>query len=339
MALGKTAPELIQEFSIRSATMDDLEAAVNLFNTYKMEYHGVSNETVEELRVEWSDPDFKLETSTCGFFTPQGELIAFGQIWESQVPVRPHIWFYVVPDYRQRGIGTYLANWVDTRARQAIDRVPETARVVMETSAFYTDDRTKQFLVNKLGMKFANQSWWEMAIDMAEEPAPAQWPEGVTVKSYVELEDARAVFTASRTSFEDHRGYVEEPFERDFERWKHHNFKDVKFDPSLWFLAVLDGQIVGVSLCRWEGWSDPTGGYVDTLGVVREHRRKGIAEALLRHSFGEFWKRGRQRVTLHVDGSSLTGANRLYERVGMHVSKSFDSYEKELRPGEELSRQ
>jgi hypothetical protein len=38
-----------------------------------------------------------------------------------------------------------------------------------------------------------------------------------------------------------------------------------------------------------------------------------------------------------VDAQSLTGALRLYENAGMHVYRAFDQYEKELRPGKELS--
>jgi hypothetical protein len=40
-----------------------------------------------------------------------------------------------------------------------------------------------------------------------------------------------------------------------------------------------------------------------------------------------------------VDAASITGATRLYERAGMHVFRAWDIYEKELRPGEELSTQ
>jgi hypothetical protein len=42
---------------------------------------------------------------------------------------------------------------------------------------------------------------------------------------------------------------------------------------------------------------------------------------------------------LGVDSQNLTGATRLYERAGMHVALQHDTYEKELRPGVELSTQ
>ena len=62
----------------------------------------------------------------------------------------------------------------------------------------------------------------------------------------------------------------------------------------------------------------------------------GLGLALLHHTFREFYKRGKERVGLGVDATSLTGATRLYERAGMHVQKTFHNYELELRPGTEL---
>jgi hypothetical protein len=40
-------------------------------------------------------------------------------------------------------------------------------------------------------------------------------------------------------------------------------------------------------------------------------------------------------IGLSVDAANLTGATRLYERAGMHVSQEYVSYEKELRSGRE----
>jgi mycothiol synthase len=324
---------------VRPLTLDDVDNAVMLHNRHDVEYYGQPSTTAGILRSEWQEPGFDMSTSTRGVFTPAGEMIAFEQIWESTVPVRPHIWGYVHPDYRGRGIGSHLLRWGEERARQAIERVPEDARVVLETSVYTTDEASKQLLAGALGMEAANYSWWEMLIEMAAEPAPAQWAEGIRVTTMAELDDARAIYTAVRKAFKDHRGYVEGPFEEGFNRWQHSVYSDELFDPTLYFLAVSGDQVVGVSLCRPKSWTDPNTAYVDTLGVVEEFRRRGIGEALLRHSFAEFWRRDIPKVSLHVDGSSLTGATRLYERAGMHILRASDAYIKELRPGREISRQ
>jgi ribosomal protein S18 acetylase RimI-like enzyme len=107
------------------------------------------------------------------------------------------------------------------------------------------------------------------------------------------------------------------------------------FDPSLWFIAMAGDEVAGVSLCGY--YLD--GGIVNTLGVRRPWRHLGLGMALLRHSFGEFYRRGIHTVGLGVDSQSLTGATRLYERAGMHILLSYDHYEKELRAGIDLSTQ
>ena len=43
------------------------------------------------------------------------------------------------------------------------------------------------------------------------------------------------------------------------------------------------------------------------------------------------------RIGLGVDASNPTGATRLYEKVGMKVAVEDVIYEKELRPGREIS--
>jgi len=58
---------------------------------------------------------------------------------------------------------------------------------------------------------------------------------------------------------------------------------------------------------------------------------------LLRHAFCEYYRRGYEGVSLGVDAENLTGALKLYKKVGMDVHRQFDLYEKELRPGEEIS--
>ncbi len=78
-------------------------------------------------------------------------------------------------------------------------------------------------------------------------------------------------------------------------------------------------------------------GWVGSLSVRRPWRRKGLAAALLHHTFGEFYRRGQRRVGLSVDSSNLTGATRVYERAGMHTDQHRAVYAKVLRDGEEIS--
>jgi ribosomal protein S18 acetylase RimI-like enzyme len=109
------------------------------------------------------------------------------------------------------------------------------------------------------------------------------------------------------------------------------------FDPTLWFVAMDGEEIAGISLCRDRSFNDPDVGWVSTLGVRRPWRKRGVGLALLRQSFGELYRRGKHKVGLGVDAENLTGALRLYENAGMHIHQAFDRFEKEIRPGEEIS--
>ena len=77
-------------------------------------------------------------------------------------------------------------------------------------------------------------------------------------------------------------------------------------------------------------------GWIRTLGVRRPWRKRGLGEALLYHSFGEFYRRGMKTIGLGVDAQNPTGATRLYQKVGMYAASEFLTYEKELRPGRDV---
>ena len=74
-------------------------------------------------------------------------------------------------------------------------------------------------------------------------------------------------------------------------------------------------------------------GWIRTLGVRRPWRQRGLGEAILLHSFGEFYKRSKTTIGLGVDAQNPTGATRLYQKVGMFAASEFVTYEKELRSG------
>ncbi|HEX9029099.1 MAG TPA: GNAT family N-acetyltransferase, partial [Anaerolineales bacterium] len=178
-------------------------------------------------------------------------------------------------------------------------------------------------------------------IDLLEPPSPACWPAGITVRTFVAGQDEHALVGAVRDAFQDHRGYVERPFEEDLALWEYRIADTANFDPSLWFLAVDGNEIVGTSICTCKSRDDPDLGWVNTLGTRRGWRRQGIATALLKHSFVELYRRGQRQVGLGVDANSLTGANLLYLNAGMHSDPRHEYiiYQKELRPGRDLTRQ
>jgi mycothiol synthase len=318
----------------RPARLDDVAGVVELMNACSMQVIGETDESVEDTLAHWQAPGSSLEEHH-RVVTLNGRIVGYAEIDVHSRPSYPFLDIYVHPNYEASGIGEHLAAWCEGRARQLTASVEPDARLALR-GAMYERDTYYRGLLESIGMTCIRHNW-RMKIDLDVPPPPPQWPEGITVRAAVLGQDERAVLEVQRASFRDHWGYVEHPFEEHFARWMHTWQADGEFDPTQWFIAQAGDDIAGIALCKPFRPGDETQGWVGTLGVPRAWRRKGIGEALLRHAFGEFYRRGKTSVGLGVDASSLTGATRLYEKVGMHIAVRIDVYEKELRPGRDLS--
>ena len=332
------AVQISENLTLRPITMADVEAITDLKNIQMEAILGQRTLTVSQIRTDWESPGFDIENAGRVLVNPAGEMIGSIVVWDNDaVPVHVGIDLDIHPDYNDTDVGRQLFDWAEERAYQAIDRVPENARVVL--SGWTLDSYApRKHLLDAMGMKHI-RSFYTMRIDMDSPPQVPTWPEGIRVRQFNRETDELALVKAVDEAFKDHWGYVEEPFEEVLKHWRHWMDTSEFYDPTLWFLAMDGDEIVGVSLCEPRSSESPDAGYVADLAVRRPWRRRGIATALLQHSFGKLWKRGKQAVTLGVDASSLTNATRLYEKVGMRVSRHWLTYEKELRPGEDLSRQ
>ncbi len=126
--------------------------------------------------------------------------------------------------------------------------------------------------------------------------------------------------------------FAEDPFWQEVTpaRFKERFLGRHDFDPTLWFLVWDGDELAGFALDYPEFGADSDAGYVNWLGVRKQWRRRGLAEALLRRSFAELYARGKHRTTLGVDAQNVTGALRVYERVGMHPSRRFGVWQLDL---------
>lgn len=328
--------QLKKNFTLRPATMDDLDGVLKLLAACAIKVIGETDDSREELQSEWQSPGFDQARNQRVIFAPTGELIGFATVDDSRA-IAPFVDIYTHPDYEHEGVDEYLIAWAESLAREAISEAPEGARVVMR-AATYEQDRWYRGLLEGAGLHPVRH-FWRMRIPLLTAPAEQPvWPEGITVRTVSPDEDLRPILQAQRDFFKDHWGQSETPFDEHYERWLHEWQSNGELDRSLWFIAMEGDQIAGISLCRPKS-EDPQVGWVSTLGVLRAFRQRGIGRALLLHSFGDFYRRGLKHAGLGVDASSLTGATRLYESVGMQVEQQINVYEKELRPGVDLMTQ
>jgi GNAT superfamily N-acetyltransferase len=293
----------------RAATPTDLEAATALLVANEEHSTGrPSRLGVADVKAWTNRVDFERDSWA---FEEDGRMLAFA--WHE-----PHgeVSFgvgVVHPDARGRGLGTEL---VERVTRRAIDEGAKR----LHYSTLAADEGAPALLTGR-GFHEVRR-FYEMGIELDGAPPEPVLPDGLALETFRE-EDARAFHQALDEAFRDHWEHRSVPFE---EWWERHTTKP-DHDPSLWFL-VRDGDAIAAA-----SRNEPNrngGGWVDALAVRRPWRGKGVAKALLLHTFGEFHRRGVNRVSLGVDAQNPTGATKLYESVGMKPELEMVTFEKAL---------
>jgi len=97
------------------------------------------------------------------------------------------------------------------------------------------------------------------------------------------------------------------------------------FEPELWFLAITEGNVIGVCLCV--EYSDL--GWIRQLGVQEDLRRKGVGTVRLNIAFNEFKRRCVSKAGLSVV-SDRPSAYTFYQKAGMYPVRQYDEYKKPL---------
>jgi ribosomal protein S18 acetylase RimI-like enzyme len=325
-------------YTARATQLEDAEAVARVYEEASRTRGDNEVNDPDALREDWAAPGFDLQKSSRVVLNAAGEIVGMITVWDyTPPPVHPFVSWDVLPLPERPQIARALLAWGEERAKEATPRCPENVRVSYKTAtlAGYAADEQLLTDMGLTPLRYFNR----MLINMTETPAPVTFPPGFTVRTLNHPEEFETLIRAREEAWRDHYGYVERPIEEVYKSWHHWIESDKLFDPTLWFVALDDasGEIAGMVLGRMEDWEDPTVGYVNIVAVRPAWRKRGLAAALLQHAFGALWQRGRQSVSLFVDSSSPTGAGRLYERAGMHISRQYVHYEKELRPGIELA--
>jgi GNAT superfamily N-acetyltransferase len=172
--------------------------------------------------------------------------------------------------------------------------------------------------------------FFDMAIELDGPPPTVPLPPGFSLR-VATPEDGPAFHETISEAFEDHW----EHHHQSFDEWWRLRTSDPEFDMSWWF-TVREGDRTVAAIRNVPARNG--GVYVANLGVRRSWRGRGLAKALLRHTFTRAWQAGMPRITLGVDASSPTGATALYRSVGMSTELETAVWEKHLaspRPLEE----
>ncbi len=326
--------KLSEGMTIRPALMNDVESVVSLLNRCSREEIGEEEYSVSEWAADWRMETFNLADDTRVVMNADHQIVAYADIFALEPYVKLYSILRVHPDARGQGIESTLMQWIDERCQSVAPKAPAGAKVVAEMIT-YEHVAYLRALYEQHGYSH-KRDYLQMMIELNSPPPQPVWSDGIMVRSAIPGQDDRAIYDAYIDSFSDHWGFVVRPFETIMEIFRS---PEEHFDPTVWFLAMDGPRVAGICLCSSYVPEDPQKAWVGTLGVVRDYRRRGIGLALLHHTFGEFYRRGYQRVGLGVDADSLTGATRLYEKAGMHVTRSLCSYQKVVRDGVDITTQ
>jgi len=235
----------------------------------------------------------------------------------------------VHPQSRRRGLGRRL---LEVAQRRSLEMLAQTEEGPVSLQCMAGDGELGRIsLFEGFGLKpvryFVNLS---RPIDNGLPPLEAA--QGIRLRTFQGTGDLEAVWRVESVAFRDDWSHTEAKLE-DYAHWVTLDY----FRPELWFLAEEEatGEMVGLGLNMINpSWIAQTGrqeGYVDTLAVLREHRKRGLGTALLVRSLHALRQAGMDSAHMHADSENPTGAMRLYERVGFRVRQTHIAYRSRLR--------
>jgi mycothiol synthase len=313
-------------FTLRPAAADDAEAVVAFMNEEAEALVGFRAISLDWYVQWWLAPSVDRDNDVAVVETPAGELCGFIGVRADPPYVEVLAVGSVALGLHGRGIGSELVREGERRAGRFAALAPPGSRIIAR-SACLADEPRASSLLERHGYREVRR-FQLMRVDFDGPPSSPVWPADVELRSFDPREIGH-LYRAHAEAFADHWGEGVEQ-EDDF---RHEVLASPSFDRTLWFVAWSGDEVAGYVGAELESREDPARGYVSLLGVRRAFRGRGLGEALLRAAFRELAARGKHGCDLHVDAESVTGATRLYERVGMQAHPRFATWEKELRPG------
>jgi GNAT superfamily N-acetyltransferase len=294
-------------YRLRPAGDDVAEAVAALVAALDVAVLGSTDFSIADLQDEWRQID-PLDRFAV---VEDGRLVGYGTIEEN--PVHGQADGYVHPDHFGRGIGSFLVTELERKlAERGVARI-QNATLAVDTRA--------HDLLRARGYEEIRR-FWHMRIELEAEPPEALWPEGLTAAAF-DPDDAEVFHAAYEAAFADH--WQHNP--ATYEKWREEHLEREDFTPELWTVVRAGDEIVAGTMCIPERMG---AAWVSRLFTVSDWRRRGVGDALLKDAFRGFWLSGMRTIGLGVDAQSDTGANRLYERAGMHVHWGAVVFEKVL---------
>lgn len=295
-----TLSDLPADLTSRPLTLDDARAVYEVMAASELAVLGSAEIEEDDIVGDWSRPSFDVSASTLGVFDGD-RLLGYAEV---NGPGRGDA--AVHPDHLGRGIGTALARWMQTRARE--QGQSEIGMPVPQGSP-------GEKLLRALGYRVRWESW-VLALPEDQQIADQPLPEGYVLRVATDA-DVEPAYHVIEDAFLEWSVRDKQPFED----W----LAGVRNRPGYqpWNLQVVldpDGTVVGGTHITLSGET----GYVAKVAVRKDQRGRGLARCLLVAAFRTAREHGAIRSELSTD--SRTGALDLYLGLGMEVDSTWVNY-------------
>ena len=314
--------------SLTPLTIADAEAIHALVRRWETHWQVPIVTPPSEIIDDLTHPGFVPALDTIGVWSG-AHLVAYGSVHHSRSGIRlerAYLSGMVDPACVGQGLGRRLLAWQIERAA-ALLRTCDPALPWFVRTNEWDWVSTSHRLYARLGLRPVR--WFEEMVRSLDIPSSLSVPAGAQVVPWSEAppEETRI---AANESFLDHWGSTP----RDAGAWHHLiTSSDVRLDLS--FVAIAEGRVVGVCLNHhFPSDEEVTGrrdGWIGILGVTKPWRQRGVATALMSHSFQAFRDAGFSHAMLGVDTDNPSGAAGLYREVGFQPLHRSVTYELEIR--------
>ena len=220
----------------------------------------------------------------------------------------------VHPEYRRRGLGTYILTWADQQAR----RYGLPRNLIIRNEAFNPDCEP---LYQKTGYIRTQLSYWmrhDLGTNIPHIPSQFQ---------YMAWNDRNAslFFQVYQDAFRERPGF---PHMREDE-WVVGYKQDDDFRHDLSFIAFDGDQLVGFITAGIANFHQTPMGWIIQVGSHPNWRGRGVAAGLITKVMRMLKAEGLPYVELHVNDNN-PGAKRVYEKLGFSVQGKRVKYQKVL---------
>lgn len=245
---------------------------------------------------------------------------------EETGPYIHYHFYFLVPEWRGRGLERTLLLAMEKRATEIADQLPQDAPHELSMEIQETQPALEA-LAQQEGYR-PIRHFYEMVRPTLDDIPAVELPAGVEVRP-VQPEHYRLIWEEVDEAFQDHWGYSPQT-EENYQEW----LAGRLFQPELWQVAWAGDQVVGTVLNFIDEEQNRQyqrrRGYTETITARRAWRKQGVARALIARSLHLLKAQGMTEAALGVDTENQSGALRLYEGMGFRPVKRTAAYRKPL---------